>query len=549
MGDFMKTYKGEIAYSIILFFSIFLIYHTFHVAFEEVILSHEQDKTNIFLLSLGQYIYLTVGLLLVAFTVYLYMNLTAYMAGKLFFYYLTCISIAVCLLVTTNNQNSVVNILIVILVFFSNIVLYYSIGYLTLIAKKNFCIFMARILIIITLILILLYLVSANTTVFSIKTRNLIITTDYFITMILILLSMLHGYKESNVYSKKQIKFLSSGFIMGIIVFILLQFIPMIAVVKVPDSMGDSYEIDKTVETDGKEDLYSIIHMENLEGHHNIYQIMIFSGTVITMIYLLIKREYLGINNKGLKRYLLSVVYLILANTYFFIILSENTLEFILFNLLLILPLLSYSYQISKNKDTIYGNCTLELIEEEREKLSIFLHDEILQDLIALSHSIRPEEAKQRLTSIIGLIRTKGQDIYPTIVEDLGVEQALKIFIEEVEIDHNIELIFRYEYPKGVLPKKVSLIIYRTVKELITNAIKHARCTQITIGISKGAEGIVCVVSDNGIGFQVPENEKLLKNSNIGLYTIRKQIANLSGNMRISSDKEGSEFQFYIPLR
>ena len=92
------------------------------------------------------------------------------------------------------------------------------------------------------------------------------------------------------------------------------------------------------------------------------------------------------------------------------------------------------------------------------------------------------------------------------------------------------------------------MVVYRIVKELIINAIKHSRCTKIKVEISKVTEGIDCMVSDNGIGFLMPESEKLLKSPHMGLYTIKKQISDMNGKLRIISDKTGSEFQIYIPL-
>lgn len=547
----MKKYKREIVYFGILLFSIFLIYITFRVAFEDVILSQIQEKKNIFLLSFDHYVYLTIGLLLTGFTAYLYMHLAAYIAGKLFAAYLTCISIGVCLVAATNYHYMTVNILIGILTFLSNIFLYYSISYLTLIAQRKYFKWMTVFFMLITLVITVLYLLYMKSdNVSLLKIKDMIIMGDYIITIVVIILSMLLGYQGSTIYSKRQIRFLSGGLVLGIIMFLIAQSMPTIAIIKISENNVDFFLDNPLEEVGDKEAIYSTIQMENLEGSHNIYPIMIFSGMVIAMIYILIKREYFGINdNKDLKRYMLSTIYLIVSNTYFLIVLSENVIEFIIFNCLLLSPLFAYSYRMSKRRDSIYNNNMLELLEEERQKLSIFLHDEILQDLIALSHCMKRDELNERLTTVIGTVRNVSQDIYPTIVEDLGVEQALKIFIDDIRIDYNIELVYQYEYPKGVLPKAVSLVIYRTVKELVTNAIKHSNCTQIIIIVASQSGGIECKVFDNGIGFQVRENEKLRKNQHMGLYTIRKQISNLNGNMRIISEKTGSEFQIHIPLR
>ena len=61
--------------------------------------------------------------------------------------------------------------------------------------------------------------------------------------------------------------------------------------------------------------------------------------------------------------------------------------------------------------------------------------------------------------------------------------------------------------------------------------------------------GMECVVVDDGCGFHMPENMELLKSPHMGLYTVKKQIADLNGNMRIVSDKSGSKFEIFIPLK
>lgn len=201
-----------------------------------------------------------------------------------------------------------------------------------------------------------------------------------------------------------------------------------------------------------------------------------------------------------------------------------------------------------KQGEASYDNNLIEVLEEERQRISVLLHDEVLQDLIALSHSIQDGETKERLSAVIGEIRGVSQDLYPTIVEDLGLEQALCIFMDDVGADYNIDLNFQYDFPEGVLPKGLSLILYRAVKELVTNAVKHSSCLHIAVRISDAAGDIECLVSDDGHGFHMPENMELLKSPHMGLYTVKKQIAGINGNMRIISDQSGSKFQILIPL-
>ena len=381
------------------------------------------------------------------------------------------------------------------------------------------------------------------------KIKGKIIIVDYIITIVIIILSMVWGYKESTIYSKNQIKILSKGLIIGIMIFLIMNAMPMLAVVKVSENDAESYIIYEDKKIGLNENTYPVIQLDNLERQVSTYPVLVFNGILIAITYILIKREYLTIDdNKDLKRYIVSISYLILANTFFCIVLSDDTLDYIAFNTILIFPLLVYNHCIYIKGNNLYDNNMIEILEEERQKMSVFLHDEVLQDLIVLSHSLKSNDMNEQLSKIIGEIRNVSQELYPTIAEDLGLEQALRIYMDDIKSDYNVEVEYIYDYPKGVLPKGRSLVVYRIVKELIINAIKHSRCTKIKVEISKVAEGIDCMVSDNGIGFLMPESEKLLKSPHMGLYTIKKQISDMNGKLRIISDKTGSEFQIYIPL-
>lgn len=69
-------------------------------------------------------------------------------------------------------------------------------------------------------------------------------------------------------------------------------------------------------------------------------------------------------------------------------------------------------------------------VEEERKNLSIFLHDDILQQLIALLYEVRATSSYQALdeplAQTISTIRERCQDLYPTIVENLGLTLSLQ---------------------------------------------------------------------------------------------------------------------------
>lgn len=550
MCEKLKAIKREVVYVGLIIINIIVIYSTFHMGFSDVLISQVLEK-NILLLTLNSYLYMTAGLMLTALTAYLYMHMASYKVGKIFTAYITMVSIGICLIAATNYRYMSANLLIGLLAFISNFTLLYSIGCLTLITRKKYFKWMMIGYGFVTVCGSIFYVICVCSNNYESEgIYGKIIIADYIITIVVMMISMLAGYSESTQYSKRQIKFLTGGLAEGIIIFIIMHSLPMLAIVAVLEGNQDVLVEYHMTNIGIYEQAYPIMHIDNMNQQQGIYPIMIFTGIIIVMIYILIKREYFVVDNMDdLRCYILTTAYLIVANTCFHFIISNDMGDFIPFNFILAVPLLLYGHRVYQKGKLLYDNNMIEVLEAERRKLSIYLHDEILQRLIAVLHSANVKDINEELCAMIADIRNVSQDIYPIIAEDLGVEEAVRVFVAEINSDYNVETEYQYQYPQGILPQGISLVIYRTIKELVTNAIKHSGCVKILVSVSEAPGGIQCMVSDDGNGFQMPENDKLLKSPHRGLYTIRKQIADLDGNMRILSDETGSEFQIYIPLR
>lgn len=532
----MSSRKNEMIYWGIICLSVLLIYGTFKTAFSHVTMAAEVKNAEVFFLSFDSYVYLVAGLLLLSFTAYMYTHLTAYIAGKVFGIYLIFVCVSFCLAATTNYQYPIANTLISISVLLSNIFLFYSIGYITLLTHKKIFRYMAYLLLFITVLCAGIYVIGLQSNnILLVILKEDVIYGNYIFTVFITIIHLLYGYRGSTIYQKKQIRFLSSGLLTGVFIFIAMRFMPMLAIIKVPENAIDT----------------SVSYQSNMIGsQQDFYPIMIFTGIAIAMIFVLIQREHLVFDeNKDLRRYVLSSIYLIVGNTYLLFLTSINFTKFMLFNLIITAPLLFYNHRVWKRDKNVYNHNLIEVLEEERQRLAILLHDEILQDLISLSRMAKTEVGQEQFSAIIDGVRNISQELYPTIVEDLGLEQALGIFIEDIRADYNIDFIYKYEYPQGFLPQGIALVIYRSVKELVINAVKHAGCRCISVLITSSVEDIRCVVTDDGTGFQLPENIDLLKSPHMGLYTVRKQVVSLNGNMRILSDELGSKFQILIPVR
>jgi len=492
------------------------------------------ENISIALITSNILIYLFIGLICFGFSLLVINHLWPYKAGKLFSLYLMLISICI-LLINMPLNFKVAKIPIRIIAAASNLVLFNLIGQLTYLNnKKSYRVF-RWILFLFSFIQLALSLTDINIGNRFFYIDNYFLTVNYLATVFFILVFLLSCYRHITHHTKKQVKLLLIGLLSGAVIFAGYSFFPIFALVRVSQS----------------EEIHIYIHSaETLSAvllNRDIQSIIMFTGVVGVIIYILIKREYLIEIRRKFGYIIYSTLYLIIVNIMLFYSYSPMPSSFYyIFNLVISLPLFMIALKSKFDPTENYNLNLLMSLEKERQRISSYLHDEVLQNLIAVYHK---DETNHQLASLISDIRNLSHDLYPIIVENLGLEQSLAIFIEDLTIDHNIDIDFKYLYPDGVIPDYIAVTIYRTVKELVINAVKHADCNKINVQISGVNKYINLLIEDNGKGFVVNEHSKIVKNPHMGLYTVKKQIENLKGHLSIKSNiGKGTRYDISIPL-
>lgn len=99
------------------------------------------------------------------------------------------------------------------------------------------------------------------------------------------------------------------------------------------------------------------------------------------------------------------------------------------------------------------------------------------------------------------------------------------------------------------LEKKVQLILYRSVRELLQNVKKHAQAQNVTITTSLGDSGMEISLVDDGRGFEVTHLEtKMETGQSYGLFSVRQRIRNIGGHFWIKSKRyEGTQVSLKVP--
>lgn len=205
----------------------------------------------------------------------------------------------------------------------------------------------------------------------------------------------------------------------------------------------------------------------------------------------------------------------------------------------------------------------LEAQESERIQTSYFLHDQILQNLIFLSRDleelydskvINKQKVKLWLHCIYDSqseIRLLCDRLHPHIVDKTDLKDAVQWLIRSTKERAELEIEFQYKLsPNLVLQPLVKTNIFRIIRELLTNAVKHANASKVVLAIWNTGRVLQCRVQDNGAGFDVAELGRHNSDQrHFGLVSIHHQVTYLGGVMNIhSSIGTGVDVHICVPV-
>ncbi len=202
--------------------------------------------------------------------------------------------------------------------------------------------------------------------------------------------------------------------------------------------------------------------------------------------------------------------------------------------------------------------------ERERRRIAIGLHDQISQSLAiskikieGLLHSDVSEgcdkvlrDVRDWLGKAITNTRSLTFDLSSPILYELGFEKAVAAWLEEeIQRKYNIVTEFSNDQKPKPLEDDVRVLLFRDVRELLINVVKHAHAKTVVVSINKVGKMIRVRVEDDGIGFDPAKFAKARKAA-FGLFSIRERLEHLGGKFSIdSAPGRGCKVTVLAPLR
>lgn len=198
--------------------------------------------------------------------------------------------------------------------------------------------------------------------------------------------------------------------------------------------------------------------------------------------------------------------------------------------------------------------------DQERQRLSRELHDGIGQSLIAIKLQLEHAEemghsqmrasidiSKGMIDQTIDEVRRVTNALLPAALNEFGLITALRARCEEMATHAGLKVHFENSGSIDRLDNKSKTYLYRIAQEAITNTIKHARATELSISIRRLEADVLMVVSDNGKGFIFDPVSFAHRN---GLQNIRERVTLLAGTFDLmSSPGEGTTLKISIPYK
>jgi PAS domain S-box-containing protein len=197
--------------------------------------------------------------------------------------------------------------------------------------------------------------------------------------------------------------------------------------------------------------------------------------------------------------------------------------------------------------------------EIERTRIAKDLHDEIGPLMSALKiyiTSFLENENMDRKNSIAGhisviirdmieSIKNISNDMSPHILVNFGLIAAIQNISDL--FTRNIAIHLQSNIGKTRFPEIVESVVYRVIKELINNTIKHAQASDIFINLNFSSMSLDCHYRDNGIGFDL-NNYFNAPARGMGLTNIKSRIQSLGGRLDMITSP-GNGFELLLNLK
>jgi PAS domain S-box-containing protein len=208
----------------------------------------------------------------------------------------------------------------------------------------------------------------------------------------------------------------------------------------------------------------------------------------------------------------------------------------------------------------------LRVQEEERRRIARDLHDSTGQSLALLSMNLASLEAEavklspelaRGLTENAAIVRQISSELrtlsyllHPPLLEEMGLETAVRWYIDGFGERSEIKVALRMPADLGRLSRDLEIAIFRVIQECLTNIHRHAESSTADIRVNRKSNDLIVEVRDEGKGIPAETLTKIRSSgdSGVGLRGMQERIKDFGGTLKISSGKKGTVIRVTVPV-
>jgi PAS domain S-box-containing protein len=205
--------------------------------------------------------------------------------------------------------------------------------------------------------------------------------------------------------------------------------------------------------------------------------------------------------------------------------------------------------------------------QQAREQLAKTLHDGLQQLLVSAAMNLDRQvkrdsrsgagsaepllHARRHLDEAITAARSLSFELFPPLLHGSGLPAALTWLAERTRNEYGLLVQVAVDPRANSERKDVRTLLFESVRELLFNAVKHAKVERIALELGLGDDDTLCItVSDQGVGFDPAALVNRTKVGQVGwgLFSISERLALLGGRFEVeSAPGAGARFRLIAP--
>lgn len=210
-------------------------------------------------------------------------------------------------------------------------------------------------------------------------------------------------------------------------------------------------------------------------------------------------------------------------------------------------------------------NATIEIAEREREKIAKNIHDDVGTQLNVIrlqitklsrnagDKTMSEEIAKESLGMVdesIKTVRGIAHDLMPPTLVKLGLDKGVAELCKQLNLAGEIKVEVNVDTHDIRLPATVELQLYRAIREVINNIIRHSKAGMIRVSLRANSTVHTTVIAHDGIGItDATVTELVQAQKGVGLKSIQSRVQLVKGSVQyISKGTGNSETIIEVPV-